>query len=99
MQTDIRELQRLADTVPELELVLTRGAETRARIEASHIRRETVWVTMRDSEQGHHRLLADCDLLPDGGQRMARRARLAGVRGRFDRNTNRGGEPASPVPA
>ena len=39
---------RLVDIAPELELLLTRGADCCARFPASAIRRETLWIAMRD---------------------------------------------------
>ena len=40
--------QRLADVAPELDLILTRGTDVPARFAAAQIRRETLWITMRD---------------------------------------------------
>src|SRR5262245_50077825 len=40
--------QLLADVSPELELILTRGNLPPPKYEASTIKRESVWVTMRD---------------------------------------------------
>src|ERR1700730_9026766 len=39
---------RLVDTAPNLERILSRGADALTIPTASQIRRETVWVTMRD---------------------------------------------------
>ncbi len=43
-----RGIQRLAEVAPELELILTQGSDAPTLFAASQIRREVVWVTMRD---------------------------------------------------
>lgn len=52
---------RLAEVAPELERILTRGAELPERFGDSEIHRETVWVTMRDGM----RLATDVHLPPN----------------------------------
>src|SRR5688572_19979368 len=51
---------RLADTAPDLNLLLSQGAQSPSLFPASAVRREAVWVTMRDGV----RLMTDIYLPP-----------------------------------
>lgn len=80
-----RSLQRLVDAAPELERLLTRGDLPPPRFAASDIKRETVWVSMRDGV----RLATDLHLPPVSP------APAIAVRTPYDRNSANYGYLAS----